>query len=413
MKFAYLRLTKFKFFVWSDRSIFYLLQRHLNDEKFDYFTDKTLRIFPRGRNGPSIKFLREGPEMRKEPYQKIIIFDYDNIVNRLGSDPPAKYYILYIIDKNSFLKSKKESVLENFVMLEKADNPSPHADALSYYFRKGELAKGLHLEACYYAANNFDLATNFNSAIERLRDMAYRPFILSASPEDLVQKSRRRLGIAAENIKATPFHFDSRGIFERMELNMGESRATKRDEIMKQSVSTKYGLEIMVDDNQKTGSRIAKSGWKHIYFWAGEAEPTVENISIKAPELRENPEKIVIFLKRLERAIAVPVVIPNEERYMGIVKTVNNAVAHYKLAMRLSGSGHHTEKRAATSFIRKYNREVSGMYPANKTELLENLKEIDLEKNTWKSKRLLNDFMRKFIDSSLEARMPENLAAVA
>lgn len=398
--------------MWNDSSKLAVLRAHLSNYDFNHNTEFTLRYWPGGKTEPSVKLLRQGPEMREEFFKKIIILDFDGVFNKPYTPSPAEIYLDYLIDNNLYLRQKKDRVVDNFRMLEKSDDPRPYCEGISFDFRIAELTRELHSKACEYAAENFSLVTNYSSALRDLRDMAYKPFILSASPEELIASSKNRTSIQMENVEATRFHFDSHDIFQSMELNLDDTRATKRDKIMEQSISTKYGVEIMVDDNPKTGKRIVKSGWNHVYFWANTAPILPDNINIESLELRHDFSKIIGKLKKLERGLAVTITM-DEKDYKNAIELAYSAMEYGNYADRLSGLEFKENKDKVVRSLRKYIEQMGGIFPSKQTGIPLDLKSVEIETNERVAKSKLKRLMNKFFENSLETKIPRNLISVA
>lgn len=350
---------------WSESSRLVVLREYARNENYSLHTDKTLIYWPEGRGGPSVKLLREGPEMLLRP-PKILISDLDGVVNKPDTPPPAKYFLGFIVENNDYLRSKKDSVFEKFKMLEKADNPKPFAESLSDDFRKGELTKELYLDACDYAAENLSVTVNFNHAIRRLRNMGYRTFVLTASPRDLVVSLEKRLAIKAKYSETSEFHFGSNGVFRRMELNLDETRAAKRDRIMQHSVSTKYGLEIMMDDNWTTAKRIMKFGPNHVYFMLTKTEPMPNNITVEMQEARYDSNKIVERIKRLEKGIGVTIVL-SERDHKRAIGLSQDAVHYGERALTSFGEGFEINMSRSVNSITEYSELMRGLFPGKKS----------------------------------------------
>lgn len=385
-----------------------VLGEHLFRDNFDYFTDDTIEIFLNQTEYP-IKLGRQGPEMKYWPSKKIIILDYDDVVNKYGTWAPAKHYVVDITEENSYLKSKRERILQNFKMLEYADDPRPFADALSYDFRKGELTYRQHIEACRHAAENFSMVAGFTWTIGALREMAYRPFILTASPRELLEESQKRLTIEMDSIETSEFYFDSHGIFDRMELNLDDTRSKKRDKILQQSIFTRYGFEYMVDNNPKTLKRIAKMGWNKFYIVAAEdVELMSGNISVGAKELRYDFTKLVDKTKRLERGLRI-VVAMSEEEYMSSIFSAHRVMDYGNSTLKSSGPAFEIMKEKFTNEIRTHVKQMRGIFPSKHTQILEHASLLERDKNEASAKIKLTEVMYAFYKSSLEAKLSRNL----
>ncbi len=394
--------------MWSDGAKLAVLREHLTNDNFNYFTDKTLRYWPEGRQGHSVKLLREGREMREEMYKKNIIFDCDGVVNKPATPAPMEFYVDYITDKNDYLMQRKEHIIRNIKMLEKEENFGTYADAISDDFRKGGLSWRTHVEACNYSRENLSLATNFTPTMSRLRDMGYRPFVLSASPRDLVVRLSKRLAIVEDDIEATEFHFDQDGLFQNMQLNLGSTRAEKRDRIMERTVLTKYGLEVMVNDNPVTGRKIVKSGWNHVYFWLKDSPPMPENINVDMLDLRRDFERLVGKIKQLERGLAVTIMM-DEKGYKEAIGIAHDVMEMGNRAMNISGLEFNEDKKKFARMLRSYVKRMGGIFPSKQTEIFLHLRDVETDRNERTAKPKLRAFLEKFFASSLEAKLPQNL----
>lgn len=382
-----------------------VLTEHLMHD-FNHFTDKTTEIWLDKAKYP-VKLLRQGPEMRYWPEKKAIILDYDDTVNRYGTPPPAGLYVISITEKNPHLKSKHERVFHNFKMLEQAEDPRPYADALAHDFRKGELTYKQHMDACEYAAENFSMVPGFTWTINALREMAYRPFILTASPRELLEKSQNRLTIGMESIEASEFYFDSHGIFERMELNMDETRSRKRDKILQQSVFTKYGFEFMVDNNPNSVKRIAKMAWDehHIYIVAAENAPVMSgNVSIALPELRYDFTPLLDKTKKLERGLNV-VIILSQNEHRDAVAFSHMAVEYCKRALESSGREFENNRDKSLNAILSYDRQMKHIFPSRQLRIREEIRSAQRKMKEDMAKIKLKELVEKFSNNALESKI--------
>lgn len=380
-----------------------VLRQHLYNDRFYYQTDKTFRFWPEGRSRQGVNLLREGPEMARRP-SKILITDLDNTVNKPDTNPPAYDYIDSITEQNSYLHSKKEAVFKKLKALETSENSDAVAASLSDDFRIGELTMEQHLAACRYAVDNLKVATNFNSAMTKLRENGYTTLILSASPKDLVVMLDDRLRVESQASEGTEFHFDSHGKFQSFDLNLNETRAAKRDEMMQRSVFTRYGVEMMVDDNPRSVRSIMKLGYKKFYFMLGDIQPVTENVTIESKEIRYDFMKLVDRIKRLERALAVTMAL-NEGSYRNAVEAAHSVVYHGRRAATLSDYRFESEKERTLVQMRRYEEMMSGLAPWKRTGMKRDMVELALEGREKASKIILNRIVEKFYERFIEANI--------
>ncbi len=375
---------------------------------FSKFADRTLDIWFGDVSEQPIKLLRQGPELKYATNKKLIILDYDDVVNEYQTPAPASLLVLNLIENNSYLEEHKERFLYNFKMLESAEDPRPYADAISHDFRKGELTYKLYIKACEYAAENFSMVSGFTSAINSLREMAYRPFILTASPQELLESCQKRLTIGMRDIEASKFYFDSHGIFERMELNLDETRSIKRDKILEQSIFTRNGFEFMVDNNLVTGKRIVKPGFR-FYIWAAKEVPVMyDNISIKMFELRTDFTKLPDKTKRIEKGISIPIVIDQSD-YKRAIELGHTAKDHGDRALNLSGEDFKIEKFKFLEDLGLHINLMHYIFPSELTEIRRHMNDLRFEKKERLAKIKLKLVMELFLENSLEPKMPLDL----
>lgn len=381
-----------------------LLTQHLVCDNYNFHTDKTLQVFL-DKSEPPVKIGREGREMRYQSGKKAIIVDNDGVTNRFNTPSTAENYVEDITDKNSYLRSKKKQVFFDFKMLESTEDPGPHRDSLSYHFRKGELTYRQHIDACDRAAQNLQMVQRYNWGINRLYDMAYRVFMLTGSPQELLERCSNKLGIGMENIEPSKFYFDSRGIFERMELNIDSTRSDRRDAIMEQTVFSRHGFEIMVDNNPVSGKRIAKSGWNRFYLWASKDVPILsDSISVEAFEIRHDFGKLVDRIKRLERGLQV-VLTMSEEEHKDAIALAHRAMEYGNLALESSGTEFEKNFNSFATYARRHVKQMGGIFPSRQTQIFTRIKSAENERNELEAKLKLKETMEVFFDNSFEVKM--------
>jgi hypothetical protein len=294
-------------------------------------------------------------------------------------------------------------------MIETMDYPRVYVDDIFFLFREARLTKQLYLEAADYAGKNFSIAPNLNKAIEYLKKMGYVISILSASPQEVVQSCNKRLGLDKKHIIGSQFYFDSRGIFDRMELNIGELRARNRDLLMNKFVPDKYNVEIMIDDNPITGKRIAQEGPNHVYFWLSNEKPILKNVSVSMPALRQDFLQLVQKIKMLERAIAISLTM-SEETYRYVHKLAHLALNYGKKALNcLENEFIFYEEK----FIESFNMYTDTMryYPAKTSGIKKRVEMLEHQSDTRIKKFELQKIVKDFYNTSVEAKIPIPLAS--
>lgn len=390
---------------WSESSKLRLHRAHVSDgHDYNCRTDESVTFHPKGPGGPSVRLARKSPSMRDELFKKKIILDYDNVVNPEGTEPPVVLYVKELFEMNRGLGERREDVMRNMRMLEREEDVTRYADALSDIFRKSGLTERQHLAACGRAASGFELVPGYGRAIGELRDMGYDPSILSASPEDLIYSSRSRLGIGLRNVRATAFYFGEDGTFAGMEMNLGRSRSAKRDEIMSDYVMTPYGVEIVVDDNPVSGGRIAKVGWNHFYIWANESRPMEGNVSVGMPELRRSLSGLPEKVRQVERCQMVLLTV-DERDYARAVGYARRFVDYASGLGRLSGGSFRSGKDVLCGIFEDYVGIVGPVFPSRESRVAVRLEEFRLEPDEARAKKILSDIGEKFYRNSLESRM--------
>lgn len=376
------------------------------DFKFSSFSEEAFKVS--FSDGSYYKLLRRGPEMLSMGPMKKSIFDYDNVVNPHGTEPPIIRYMKNIFKLNSYIGERENDVLNYIKLMERLDDPSEPSWALEQIFIKGALKREQHLLACKLAAREFEIVPNYNSSMKEIFEMGYEPTILSASPEDLIIESRDRLGIRMCKIEATKFHFDSSGVFYKMDLNLGKSRAAKRDKIMQDSIMTPYGVEMLFDDNSLVVKNIAKLGWNHAYFVLNNAEPMKGNVSISVPELRENFESLPDLFWRSERCQGILLSIP-ELDYLDAIKFSNLALNLGNIAKNLSGLEFYERKKSIVENTKIYLSKIGPFFPRRETQIEVQLEELMAETDEDKAKVVLKNFMDMFPKNSFEANLSADL----
>lgn len=385
-----------------------VLQQHLFRD-FDYHTDKAMRIFPRGAYGPSFKLLNSSPEMILEKSKKMIILDSDGVVNKPDTDSPTAIFAKYLITNNDFLRQKERQVLWNMMMLEKDDDPRQYAENLNYLFRKSELTENLYSNACDYAADNFSIAPNLERTIERVKNMGYIVAVLTASPYQIVKRYSRRVPVDVNHVKASTFHFRD-GIFEKMDLNLSESRMKSKEVLMEDYVKANYTVEIIVDDNPVTGKKVVKGGWDSINFWISDTDPKLSNVSLNMSKLRHNFLPLEDKLRSLERGIAV-VMTMSEKDYKAAIQMSHDSVDYGTKALNSSGYEFHQMKEKFVDRMDSYFKTMDFRFPSRATGMERRVRDLKFERNDGIAKSKIKNIVEIFSKKSIEAQMPIELAA--
>jgi len=345
-----------------------------------------------------------GPGMLEEKTRKSLISDADGVVESLDSPSMAKIYVGQLVEENDYLRDRRESVYRDFSGMEGADAPLEFAVHLQSLFRKGGLTRRQHMRSCEKAARDFGLVPGYVSGVRRIREMAYELYYLSASPRDTFAFAQDRLMVDMGHVRASEFHFDGDGFFQRMEINIGPTRARRRDEILRETCGSDYGFEIMIDDNPLSGQRIAKQGWNHAYFWVAGKQPVMENVSVMATDVREDYNGIPNRLKKLERA-AVVMLTMDERRYRYAVDLAQDALEYGRRCVFENGRNFERYKEGFIRSLKSHMDEMGSIFPAKNSGLALGLEELKLETSEFASKSMISGMLEKFRKVSLESRM--------
>ena len=385
----------------------YVSRSHVLETGYEHDSDEALRMRD-PHTGKSVKILDSGPGMLREKFKKSVISDADGVVESPESHSMARIYVDQVIQENDYLRDNKHHVYRDFVGMESGEMPGVFAIDLQTLFRKGGLTQRQHERSCEKAAEEFGLVSGYNSGMKRIREMAYDLYYLSASPMETFRFAKERLMVEMDHVKASEFHFDEDGMFQRMEINLGPTRAKKRDEILMESCSSNYGFEIMVDDNPVSGQRIAKQGWNHAYFWVAGEQPMMENVSVMAKDIREDYNGLPDRLKKLERAMAV-MLLMDERSYSHAVELAHEALEYGR---RCLSSDDWRFGRYKDNFIRSLDQHMAEMrpiFPAKKSGLALKSVELRLENDDAASRRMIGEMLDKFEQVSLESRLSSSL----
>ena len=389
--------------MWREQSKIQLLWGCLY-HPFDYHTDVSLRYWPDGRSGGSIVMMKKDSAMKLEKGRKIVIIDCDGVVNRYGTPPPVMFYITYLIERLDHLRDKEHRIKQNLVGMESSDDPNPFARNLEYDFVKAGLTKRLHDDACAHAAESFQLVPGYEIAMNNVVNrMAYRPFMLSASPEDLIGEASRKLRICDGDFRGTRFNFKE-GLFTGMDLNLGQRRSSMRDEIMQNSVSTRYGFEIMFDDNWVTGRRMMKVGSDKINIWAGKSEPVSSNVSISKQEMRYHFGHLESSLERIERGQGT-ILLMDESEWLDAVESSKEFVAVGRRALEETGPEFYRDMYRALRCLMSHLDGMRGIFPSSSTKISEMVASVRSGSSERESKAGLSRLIDVFYGASLEAKM--------
>lgn len=397
---------------WSAGAKLDVLYNHAVSD-FYHFAKYALRVHPEGMSGPSVKIMRRGPEMRREPMKKAMVYDLDNTVNKPDTPPPILLYLERVYQGNRYLDGKKDAILERIGRMEREDDFAPHADAVAHYFRKGGLTKSLHRRACDYAAENLSIATGFTTSVSEHRDMAYTPCILSASPIDLIESLEGRLTIRAGDSQGTEFVFDSHGMFSGMEINLGESRIAKRNKILENVFGSSYGIEMMLDDNPFTGRKMIKSArnvfFSPFYVWLKDAEPMPGNLTISMQKIREDYRAHTDLTWRVERGFGA-ITVMSEEEYRKAANVANDAVYYGRAAMVSTGPEFEVNEKNFLGSTWEYIHMMRGLYPHEKTGILPELRNLEFAGHEKVAKIHIGKALAILLETSLEAKTPRDLS---
>lgn len=371
---------------------------------FDYHTDVSLRYWPDGPSGKSVVMMRRSPEMRLERGRKILILDMDGVVNLYGSLPPVAFYVGYLIENLPHLREKRERVMTNLRGLDSSDDPSPFARNLEYDFRKAGLSKNLHERACIHAAESFQLVPGYETAMNRLaNEMSYRAFVLSASPSDLISEASAKLRIGTDDFRGTEFSFKD-GRFVCMDLNLGERRSKMRDEIMMNSVSTRYGPEIMVDDSWNSVRKVMKVGSNRIYMILGEMGAVKGNVSIVKQEIRRNFVHLEESVSKIERGEGVMLMM-SEDEWLKAVHMSKEFVESGRRALSESGREFFTHFYRSMGILNDYVESMRGIFPYRTSSFRRRVAGVNGSVGEDVLKRRFSDLIDVFYEMSLEAKL--------
>ncbi|MBI4894202.1 MAG: hypothetical protein HY833_00495 [Candidatus Aenigmarchaeota archaeon] len=356
------------------------------------------------RTGRSVKILDSGPGMLRENFKKSVISDADGVVESPDSRSMARIYVDQIVEENGYLRDNRDRVYRDFVGMERGAAPEAFSADLQALFRNGGLTRGQHVRSCEKAAEEFGLVSGYSSGVRRMREMAYELYYLSASPRDTFEFAQRRLMVDMGHVKASEFYFDRDGFFQSMEINLGPTRSEKRDEILRESCSSTYGFEIMVDDNPVSGQRLAKQGWNHFYFWVAGKQPLMENVSVSAPDIRDDYGGLADRLKKVERAMAV-MLLMDERGYRYAVDLAHDALEYGDRCLVSRGLEfeHHRDKFMDS--LRRHMAEMGPIFPASKSGLAVRLAELRIEDGEAESREMVRGILEKFRMVSLESRL--------
>lgn len=388
---------------WSQSSGLLLHKLHFEIQKYNTSTEYSIRVFPRGPSGPSYKLLDRFAGLAKNLFWKGILFDVDNTLSAADTEGPSMIFARKLVEGNRYLLEKKNEIFQHLGMLEKAKDYKIHERALEDIFRKGSLSKQQYTRAYEYAAENFSLVGNYDLAMREMKEMGYKPLILTAAPYEFIEKSKDALLVEMENVWASKFHFNSNDLFYKLKLNLGESRSATRDRIMQESVHAVHGIEITVDDNP-----VMKAGWNHVYFQVKQTEPMSENVSVPMPEARYDLTVVPrVGLERLERCQGVMVAI-SERDWEDSVYAVHKALEFGSYALTNPGSEFLTRKLQFIDYSERHIEKMGPIFPVTETKIEVNLEELRLEKSQTKSKKIIEKII-KVLSDTLEAQAPAEL----
>jgi len=337
----------------------------------------------------------------------VAISDFDGVVNRYKTPDPMRLYLDYIFGENHDLERRQDSVFYRINNLQRGEDVKSNADEISEIFRVCSLTKELHKRACRHAADNFSIVSNYRPALNALKKMGYRLLFLSASPEDLIADCEDRLGIRSGYVEATRFHFDSHGIFQGMDMNLGETRVAGRDRLLERFQLTKNGLDIIIDDNPVTG---VKAGFPDANIWLDDAPEIHNNVSVVNKKARKDLMEVPRTIKQLERGRRVIALI-GENKYNKLVNLAHDIMDDYVEAQLKSGYElfYRRDKTVRDTLV--YLDGMCDLFPSRKTGIRDDLKDLKLERDERLVKIMMRGLSEKFYKASLEAKVPMDLAA--
>jgi hypothetical protein len=364
-------------------------------------TDEALVVRdPSKRN--YLVFSDYGSGMRDLPFKKAVVSDGDGVIEEPGSPSMAWQFVDEISDLPN-MRQYRDYIFRDFVMIERGNQAELHATDLQTILKNNGFRFEQYDKACYNVARNVELVSGYKSGVEQIMDMGYELFYLSASPEGAFYHAQDRLMVDMNHVKASEFVFDDDGYFKSIKLNISDFRAKNRDDILRSSCMSDFGFNIMIDDNPKTGSKIAKQGWNHVCFWVNGDQPMIENVSVMAKDIREDYRRLPARLKMLDRAMMV-MLLKDERDYSNLVKMANEVLEYGRCCM----DGGKTYMKYKDLFINKLENYISGMrpiFPARRSGLELMLEELKLERNEIKSKERIRKMMTIFESMSPECKM--------
>lgn len=335
-------------------------------------------------------------------FKKVIIFDMDGVFNRRGTPSPARLYVNHLVRHSSALSVYEGRILRDMAMLESEENFQPYAEDLSRVFKIAGLRKSLHDDACRSAARSLMLAPSISECAARLRRMAYEPYVLSASPSDLVSACSERIGLDPAKARSSVFDFEG-GVFKELRLNLGRKRSQNRDDIMQSSVDSRYGVEMMVDDNPVTGGRIVKQGWSNIYMWLNKPPVMVGNVGADLRYVRDDYNRLVERVKMLERGLSV-IVTMDESSYRSASDDSREALYWAEESQTSTGQAFWRCRDNVVRYVNSYVDKMAGIFSYGGSGIKKTVDGISRSKIEDQCRLRIMKFIGSFYRLCLETR---------
>ena len=339
-----------------------------------------------------------------------VIFDFDSVCNMYSTYDPTKNYLLRLSDgRLEKIHEKKEELFGIVPRLEKGGDPVYLGNLISEILKDGNLTKRTHEDICKEVSDEFIPAKNLKKTIDELVRKGYVPYILSASPKELVKFciDKNEIEIKDENIYSTDFVFDEKEKFVSMELNLGKVRKSKRDLISEKNPD-EYGLEVMIDDNPVTGKNVLKPGCRYVNVWLNnKSVPVNDNLNIVDDLVRDDFSILSEKLEKIDRGLDVVNGL-DERIYTESIKCIHSAVKYGEAALK-SGNGDFIENKGTFVIMLKAYDVKMGDVSFYDRKIRSKISEINLEDRKIMCKKKIKEVVEILDEKCLESRLDSSL----
>jgi len=238
-------------------------------------------------------------------HSKAAICDWDGVFNRKGDPPLYKMVWEEIAIENNEVKTGITELERIDSRIRRPEDVVAGEKEFTEFFRSHHLIWEQYRSANERVAEHFlkyYLKRGSRRFVNKAKDnMGYSLGVISGCSQIALEIVAHAIGFPIENVFGTPYFFNENGKFVGMNLMLGWRKPVNKEHFLQQTIGTKYGCCVIIEDDIVLGAPQIKTGINPAVIVGNHRREEIPfDVVTCCPDAEEDLEKIIPAICRFE-----------------------------------------------------------------------------------------------------------------